>query len=49
VESQLYGPAGGHAAAITWMLAVLLIPIGVVLAALPETAARELEAISPEE
>jgi MFS family permease len=48
VQSQLYGPAGSHAAAITWMLAVLVIPIGVVLAALPETAARELEAISPE-
>jgi len=48
LESQLYPLAGSHAVAITWMLPALLIPLLVVALRVPETAARELEQISPE-
>ena len=47
LESQLYVQAGSHAAAITWMLPVLIMPILLSLR-LPETATRELEQIAPE-
>lgn len=48
LEGGLYELVGSHAAAITWMLPVLLLPPLVVLATVPETAARELEHIAPE-
>lgn len=48
LEGTLYGLAGSHAAAITWMLPILLLPPLIVLLGLPETASRELESISPE-
>lgn len=48
IEGTLYERAGSHAAAITWMLPVLALPPLVVLRAVPETAARELESIAPE-
>jgi putative MFS transporter len=47
-EGRLYGLVGSHAAAITLMLAVTPIAPLVVACFLPETAARELEEISPE-
>jgi hypothetical protein len=47
LESWLYPMAGSHAAAITWMLALVWIAPVVVLLLLPETAGRELEEISP--
>ncbi len=48
VEGLLYAPAGGHAAAITWMAAAAALAAAIVQVAIPETAARELEHISPE-
>ncbi|MBW2242007.1 MAG: MFS transporter [Deltaproteobacteria bacterium] len=48
LESVLYGITGSHAQAITWMLPVLAIPPLVVWFAIPETAGRSLEEISPE-
>lgn len=48
VEGPLYGLAGSHALAITWMTPVLILPPLLILGFLPETAARELEEVSPE-
>ncbi len=48
VEGWLYGPAGSHARAITWMLVVTPIAPLIVAVYLPETANRELENIAPE-
>lgn len=48
IEGTLYELTGSHAAAITTMLPVLLLPPLIVLVAVPETAARELEQIAPE-
>lgn len=48
IEGVLYGLAGGHAAAITWMLAVAPIAPLVIAFFLPETASQELEDVSPE-
>jgi len=47
LEGVLYGIAGSHGVAISWMVAPLLL-VPVALAALPETARRELEEIAPE-
>jgi MFS family permease len=47
LEGVLYGRAGSHGVAISWMvLPLVLVPAA--LAALPETARRELEEIAPE-
>jgi putative MFS transporter len=48
LEGTLYEMAGSHAAAITWMTPVLVLPPLVVAWMLPETAQRELEEVSPE-
>jgi len=48
LEGPLYEIVGSHAAAITWLVPVLVLPPIVVATLLPETAARELEDISPE-
>ncbi len=48
LEGTLYQIAGSHAAAITLMLPALLVTPIVIFAFVPETAARELEEISPE-
>jgi hypothetical protein len=48
LESVLYGALGSHAAAITTLLPGLAVAIALVRFALPETAARELEEVSPE-
>ena len=47
-EGWLYGFAGSHATAITLMLVVIPLAPLVIVFALPETAARELEDIAPE-
>jgi putative MFS transporter len=47
-EGWLYGSAGSHASAILRMIPVAWISFFVILAALPETATRELEEIAPE-
>jgi hypothetical protein len=47
-EGWAYTAAGGHAAAISWMLIAALIPPLVILLFVPETSARELEEIAPE-
>jgi putative MFS transporter len=46
LEGPLFTLTGSHAAAITWMLAPLVL-VPAALAALPETARRELEEIAP--
>lgn len=48
VEGQLYGVAGSHAAALTWMLVVTPLAPLIIALMLPETSARELEEIAPE-
>jgi putative MFS transporter len=48
VEGPLYEIVGSHAAAITWMTPVLVLPPILIALFLPETASRELEDISPE-
>ncbi len=48
LESLLYEITGSHSQAIIWMLPVLLISPVVAWFALPETAGRKLEEISPE-
>ncbi len=48
LESWIYPYAGSHAMAILWMLPALLIPPVVIKFAIPETAGRTLEEISPE-
>ena len=48
IEGSLFTAAGSHAAAITWMIPVMLLSPLVVLLALPETSGRELEDIAPE-
>jgi putative MFS transporter len=47
LESQLFPVAGSHAAAISWLLPLLALPVWVAFR-LPETATRELEQIAPE-
>jgi putative MFS transporter len=47
VEGILYPRAGSHTAAITWMLGVALVAPLIIFSYIPETAARELEEISP--
>jgi putative MFS transporter len=47
LEGPLFAMAGGHGAAISWML-VPLVLAPIALAVLPETARRELEEIAPE-
>jgi sugar phosphate permease len=47
VESALFPLAGSHAVAITWMLGAAVIAPLIILLWIPETAARELEEISP--
>jgi putative MFS transporter len=46
-EGILLPLAGSHAGAITWMLAAAAVPPLIILLWIPETAARELEEISP--
>jgi MFS family permease len=46
-EGLLFPLAGSHAAAITWMLAGGVLPPLIIYLWIPETAARELEEISP--
>jgi hypothetical protein len=48
VEGTLYEISGSHAEAITWMIPALVVTPIVIFGFLPETAARELEDISPE-
>lgn len=48
LESQLYRELGSHTAAISALLPALAIAIALVWIALPESAARELEEVSPE-
>ena len=48
LESSLYAMTGSHSQAILWMLPALLIPPFVAWWAIPETAGRKLEEISPE-
>ncbi len=48
LESHLYGVLGSHAAAVTSLLPALALAIAVVWFAIPETAGRELEEVSPE-
>jgi len=48
LEGPLYAWTGSHAAAITLMTPALLLPPLVIYLFLPETAARELEDLSPE-
>ena len=48
VEGTLYEVSGSHAQAITWMIPALVVTPIVIFGFLPETAARELEDISPE-
>jgi MFS family permease len=48
IEGPLYTWLGSHAAAITAMTPVLVLPPLLIATLLPETAARELEDISPE-
>jgi putative MFS transporter len=47
IEGVLFARTGSHGAAIAWMLAPLVV-VPLALAALPETASRELEVIAPE-
>lgn len=48
LESALYPLLGSHALAITALLPALLVAVALVYFALPETAGRELEEVSPE-
>ena len=48
LESALYGALGSHAAAITALLPGLAVGVAIVAFAIPETAGRELEEVSPE-
>ncbi len=48
LESFLYGLSGSHATAILWMLPALILPPLVLWLAVPETAGRRLEDVSPE-
>ncbi len=48
IEGPLYQLVGSHALAITCMAPVLVLPPILIATLLPETAARELEDISPE-
>ncbi len=48
VEGLLYAPAGSHAAALSWMAAAAALAAAIVGLAIPETAARELEHITPD-
>ncbi len=48
LEPALYVWTGSHAAAITLLLPILLVPPLVIGFAVPETASRELEEIAPE-
>lgn len=48
IEGTLYQLTGSHAAAITWMTPVLVLPPLAVAFFFPETAGRELESVSPE-
>lgn len=48
LEAVLYGELGSHGAAITTMLVVVPIAPLIIAVALPETARRELEDVSPE-
>jgi putative MFS transporter len=48
LESVLYGALGSHTAAITALLPGIGVAIAVVVFAIPETAGRELEEVSPE-
>ncbi len=48
LESALYGVTGSHWSAISILLAVALVAPAVVALALPETAGRSLDEISPE-
>ena len=48
LEGTLYELTGSHAGAITAMLPVLVLPPLAIWLFLPETARRDLEAISPE-
>jgi putative MFS transporter len=47
-EGWLYGAAGSHAGAILRMIPIAWLSVLVIIAALPETATRELEEIAPE-
>jgi hypothetical protein len=47
VESLLFPLAGSHATAITWMMAAAVVAPLIILLFIPETAARELEEVSP--
>jgi putative MFS transporter len=47
VEGVLYSTAGSHTTAITWMLPAAAVAPLIILLCIPETAARELEDISP--
>ena len=48
LEGTLYQMTGSHAAAITYMMPLLVLPPLAIWLFLPETAQRDLEAISPE-
>ena len=48
LEGWLYSTTGSHAAAITLMAPMLIVPPLVIALLLPETARHELEEISPE-
>ncbi len=48
LESVMYRELGSHGAAITALLPALLVALALVWFALPESAARELEEVSPE-
>jgi putative MFS transporter len=48
LESVLYGVLGSHTAAITALLPALAVAVAIVVFAIPETAGRELEEVSPE-
>jgi predicted MFS family arabinose efflux permease len=48
LEGTLYQLTGSHAAAITFMMPVLVLPPLAIWLFLPETARRDLESISPE-
>ncbi len=48
LEGTLYQLTGSHAAAVTYMLPVLILPPIAIWLFLPETARKDLEAISPE-
>jgi putative MFS transporter len=48
LESALYAALGSHAAAITALLPALGVALAILWLAIPETAGRELEEVSPE-